>query len=88
MRQTTEDLCRVLHYALQDHGRVFHKHFDLDIDTTEGWDEAPEDYKAAIRRAVGAIETVTRKDEREAFRGEIIGCLDDLRMNRGVPDAF
>lgn len=83
---TTEDLCKILHYALQREERL-HGHADLDLEVDTTWDEAPVKYKQVMLGAMSAVEMVTRKDEREAFRREINDCLDDLRRNPRVSDA-
>jgi hypothetical protein len=77
---TTEDLCKILHYALAREMRA-HGVNDLDLDNGVTWDESPDGYKLALRGAVTSMELVTRKDERDAYRREITDCLDDLARN-------
>lgn len=83
---TTEDLCKILHYALQREERL-HGRTDLDLEVSTTWDESPRAYKQVMLGAMSSVELVTRKDEREAYRREITECLDDLRRNPRVSDA-
>jgi hypothetical protein len=83
MSLTTDDLCKILHYALAREMRA-HGVNDLDLDQSVTWDETPASYKMAIRGAVSSMELVTRKDERDAYRREITDCLDDLARNPRV----
>jgi hypothetical protein len=83
---TTEDLCKILHYALEREERL-HGHTDLDLETGTTWDEAPRDYKMVMLGAMSSVELVTRKDEREAYRRELTECLDDLMRNPRATDT-
>lgn len=83
MALTTEDLCKIMHYALWREMRA-HEVPDLDLDTGVTWEEAPARYKQAIRGAITSVEMVTRKDERDAYRREVTECLDDLARNPRV----
>jgi len=77
---TTDDLCKILHYALQRETRL-HGQTDLDLEIGATWDDAPREYKMVLRGAVSSLELVVRKAEREDYRQELIECLDDLRRN-------
>lgn len=79
---TTEDLCRIMHYALQRETRVHgERPTDLDLDMSTGWDDSAPEYKAVIRGSVMAVELVARKDERARYRNELMQCMADLAMN-------
>jgi hypothetical protein len=80
---TTDDLCKILHYALEREFRVKQVR-DLDLDFSVSWEESPVTYRQAVRGAVSSMELVTRKDERDTYRREITDCLDDLTRNPRV----
>ena len=80
MSLTTEDLCKIMHYALAREMRT-NDVKDLDLDISVSWEDAPVRYKQAVRGAMSSVELVTRKDERDTYRAEITECLDDLARN-------
>jgi hypothetical protein len=77
---TTEDLCKILHYALARETRT-RGVLGLDRSSQQAWEDSPEEYKRAVRGAVSSMELVTRKDERDTYRREITECMDDLARN-------
>ena len=83
MSLTTEDLCKILHYSLARESRM-HGPIDLDLDLSSTWDESPREYKQVIRGAVGSLALVVRKDERHAYRSELMACMEDLARNPRV----